>query len=216
MNLVLNLPMAPARSLNMDMPFEGDAWNLTVPRTTFHRTQNGKPPRLGKSISASPDVDASPSPPELKFVTTTGPPSQRSKESRMMVRSHAMQAFLLEKRSDGKSSTKKEPEVQVKSLDDAIGRFKLSSWSRKSSKKTLSTAKDEKAPKQGGSDNIAKSLTRRSRTLEPEPSPVRAILRFCALVELTKNTAIYAWTTRPFWNNTNRSYSSNTKSTFTL
>lgn len=165
--------MAPVRSLNVETPFKGAAWDMALPPTTSRRTQNGKPPRLGKSISGSPDPDSSPSSPELKFVTTTGPPSQRSKESRLVVRSHAMQAFLREKKSDGMGSTKKESEVQVQSLDDAIGKFKLSSWSRKSSKKAVTT-KDEKALKRGGSDNIAKISSRRPRTLEPVPSPVRA------------------------------------------
>jgi hypothetical protein len=177
MILALNLPMALVRSLNVEMPFEGAARDMTLPPTTSHRTQNGKPPRLGKSTSGSPDLESSPSLPELKFVTTTGPPSQRSKESRLMVRSHAMQAFLREKKSDGKGSTRKETEVQGKSLDDAIGRFKLSSWSRKSSKKATTT-KDEKTLKQGRNDNIAKVSSRWPRTLEPVPSPVRATTRF--------------------------------------
>jgi hypothetical protein len=82
-----------------------------------------------------------------------------------------MQAFLREKKSDGKSATKKEPEVQVKSLDDAIGRFKLSSWSRKSSKKAITT-KNEKTLKQDGRENIAKISPRRPRAWEPIPSPV--------------------------------------------
>jgi hypothetical protein len=177
MTSALNLPMAPVRSLNVETPFEGAARDMALPPTTSHRTQNGKPPRLGKSASGSPDLEPSPSPSELKFVTTTGPPSQRSKESRLVVRSHAMQAFLREKKSDGKGSTKKEHEVQVKSLDDAIGRFKLSSWSRKSSKK-VTTTKDEKTLKQGRNDNIAKVSSRWPRTLEPVPSPVRATTRF--------------------------------------
>jgi hypothetical protein len=208
--------MALVRSLNVEMPFEGDAWDLTVPPTTLSRTQNEKPLRLGESISRPPDQDSSPSPPELEFVTTTGPPSQRSKESRMVVRSHAMQAFLREKKSDGKTSDKKVPEIQVKSLDDAIGRFKLASWSRKGSKKASSIAKSEKALKQDGRDSIAKTSTRRPSNLEPVPSPVRATLRFFELVELTKDTAICAGTTRSLWNNTNRSYTSNTESTLTL
>jgi len=167
MTLAVNLSMAPMRPpLNVEMPFEGAAWDMT---------RNGKLPKLKKSLSGSPDPDSSPSPPELKFVTTTGPPSQRSKESRLVVRSHAMQAFLREKKSDGKSTTKKEPEVQVKSLDDAIGRFKLSSWSRKSSKKATTT-KDEKTLKQDRRENVAKISPRWSRTLEPIPSPVCAIV----------------------------------------
>lgn len=167
--------MAPVRSLNVETPFEGGAWDMNLPQTTSHRAQKGKASRLEKSISGSPDSDSSLSPPELKFVTTTGPPSQRSKESRLVVRSHAMQAFLREKKLDGRTPIKKEPEVQVKSLGDAIGRFKLASWSRKSSKKASSTAKDERTPKQA-ENNVAKTSTRQPRTLEPVPSPVRTTM----------------------------------------
>jgi hypothetical protein len=216
MTLALKLPMAPVRYLNEETPFKGPAWDMALAPTISQRAKNGKHSRLGERISESPDSDSGPSSPELKFVTTTGPPSERSKESRLVVRSHAMQAFLREKKLDGKASTKKEPDVQVKSLDEAIGRFKLASWSRKSSKKTSSAAKNESTPKQVGSDNVAKASAGRPRALEPIPSPVRATSRYYGLVLLTKYTAICAWTTRPFWNHTNRSHASNTEPTSTL
>ena len=134
----------------------------------------------------------------------------------MVVRSHAMQAFLREKKLDGKNTAKREPEVQVKSLDEAIGRFKLSSWSRKSSKKASSAAKNETIPKQATNDSIAKISMKRPKDLHPMPSPVRVTLRSFELAVLTKQTAIHPWTTGSFWNLANRPYTSDTKSAFTL
>jgi hypothetical protein len=79
-----------------------------------------------------------------------------------------MQAFLREKNSDVKGATKKEPEVTAKSLDESIGRFKLASWSRKSSKKPSSAAKEE----EDGSKNGTNAFTKNPMNVARMPSPV--------------------------------------------
>jgi hypothetical protein len=78
--------------------------------------------------------------PELQFVTLTGPPSSRSGGTRMIVRSHAMQSFLREKRPDGSVPVRTEPKVPLKGINEGAGRFKLASWSRKSGRKLSSAA----------------------------------------------------------------------------
>jgi hypothetical protein len=169
--------MAPVRSIDPDARFDGDVWDVNLSPATFHRPQNGKSARPVKINSGSPDPE---SVSELKFVTTTGPPSERSKESRLMVRSHAMQAFLREKKLDGKTPTRKEPEVTVQSLDESIGRFKLASWSRKSSKKTSFATKDEGPSKKEGNNNGAKDSKGRPKTVAQLSSPVRESLQLVA------------------------------------
>jgi hypothetical protein len=74
--------------------------------------------------------------PKLEFVTTTGPPSERTKQSRYVVRSHAMQAFLQEKKGEVKSRAKPNADLEDKNIGDLKGRFKLATWSRKSTKKS--------------------------------------------------------------------------------
>lgn len=152
--------MAPVRSLYPEIGFDGGAGHVNLSPNTSHRVRHGRSSGAAKSNSGSPDPDSSSAASELKFVTTTGPPSERSKESRLVVRSHAMQAFLREKKSDGKIITKREPEVTMKSLEESIGRFKLASWSRKSSKKGLSITKDEKSAENKSNNSGAKSSAR--------------------------------------------------------
>jgi hypothetical protein len=77
---------------------------------------------------------------ELQFVTLTGPPSLRSNVTRTIVRSHAMQSFLHKKRQDGGVPARTEPKAPLKGLDEGAGKFKLASWSRKSSRKSSPAA----------------------------------------------------------------------------
>jgi hypothetical protein len=73
-----------------------------------------------------------------------------------------MQAFLREKKSDGRLPPKKEPDSQVKKLDDALGRFKLASWSRKSTRKAPALAKGKKSSDGGNGHHIRESQTPKS------------------------------------------------------
>jgi hypothetical protein len=53
-----------------------------------------------------------------------------------------MQSFLREKRAAGSVPTRREPKASLKGVDEGAGKFKLASWSRKSSQK-LSPATSE-------------------------------------------------------------------------
>ena len=56
-----------------------------------------------------------------------------------------MQSFLQAKKNPKpkKSSTRREPLAEVKSADQLSGKFKLSTWSRKSAKRRNPTVKEE-------------------------------------------------------------------------
>lgn len=98
--------------------------------------------------SLSSNTDARSSGPQLAFLTTTGPPSERSQESRYVVRSHAMQAFLQDKNAEGRPRRKPNAAMEEKSIGDLKGRFKLQTWSRKSKKKEDSQLPEAQSKKQ--------------------------------------------------------------------
>ena len=85
------------------------------------------------------------SPLALEFITLTERPAAQKADFSYTIRSHAMQSFLQAKKNPKpvKSSTKHEPLAEVKSADQLSGKFKLSTWSRKSSKKRQPTVKEE-------------------------------------------------------------------------
>jgi hypothetical protein len=109
--------------------------------------------------------------PKFEFLTTTGPPSERSKESRYVVRSHAMQAFLHEKNSDSKSRPKVDTELEDKNIGDLKGRFKLTTWSRKGKKKGKQTTETQPKVSKVLSDAI--SSERNSWSIERAQFTVR-------------------------------------------
>lgn len=151
--LALSSSNVPLQSFGVDMQDDGVAWlHLSLPDETQHGNSS-----TSQGHGSSAESTSKSKTPELKFVTSTGPPSSRSKESRLVVRSHAMQAFLREKKNDGSVPRKREPHSQVKKLDDALGRFKLASWSRKSTKKAPAVAEGKKSAEGGNSHQSTES-----------------------------------------------------------
>lgn len=170
--LALNSSILPIKSFGVEMQDVVAAW-LPLPLADEARHGNSSTPQSHSSSSESRSKSTTP---ELKFVTLTGPPSSRSKESRLVVRSHAMQAFLREKKNDGRMPRKKEPDSQVKKLDEALGRFKLASWSRKSTKKAPAVAKGKKSPDRGNDHQTKESEVPKSvdMVLSPVSQPKAA------------------------------------------
>jgi len=84
--------------------------------------------------------------PEYEFVTSVGPPSKTSKTAaaKQVVRIHAMRSFIRQRDANlldgGPKNGKAAPTRQ--SQPPVAGKFKLDSWSRKSSKKKA-TAQDD-------------------------------------------------------------------------
>lgn len=120
--------------------------------------KRGRPAR-GKSTSppitaeVTFEAQQESSGPQLEFVTTTGPPSERSQTSRYVVRSHAMQAFLHEKNGDGRARPKPDAEMEERNIEELKGRFKLATWSRKNKK----TAKGASVTAEKTSTEVANS-----------------------------------------------------------
>jgi hypothetical protein len=79
---------------------------------------------------------------EYEFVTSIGPPSSTSKTAaaKQVVRVHAMRSFIRQRDAkllDGGSKSKTIPSRQTQV--PIAGKFKLDSWSRKSSKRRSTT-----------------------------------------------------------------------------
>lgn len=80
-------------------------------------------------------------PPPLHFITITEEPESMKSEFSYAVRSHAMQSFIHEKKNPKPKQAKSgisqssDSNDQVQSPRQLSGRFKLSTWSRKSRKK---------------------------------------------------------------------------------
>lgn len=77
--------------------------------------------------------------PQYEFVTSVGPPTNTSKTAaaKQVVRIHAMRSFLRHRDAgliDGTSNNRKEPPIHQPQAPMA-GKFKLDTWSRKSSKR---------------------------------------------------------------------------------
>jgi hypothetical protein len=154
---------------------DGSAANDHLPRLSPSVSRNGYPSSAGESHDSRMDENSNPSRPQLKFVTTTGPPSLRSREARLVVRSHAMQAFLRDKKAEAKGDTRRGPEENTTTLDDSIGRFKLTSWSRNSSKKVPPKARNQKFQRQNViNNNLTEASVAKRKPIERTPPPVRA------------------------------------------
>ncbi len=89
-------------------------------------------------------------PPPLKFITITEEPESMKNEFSYTVRSHAMQSFIHERKNRKTKQAKpglmqsSDSNIQVQSPHELSGRFKLSTWSRKSRKKVLRVAEQKK------------------------------------------------------------------------
>lgn len=71
---------------------------------------------------------------ELQFITTTGPPSERSQTSRYIVRSHVRRSFLLEKNRESLAGPKPDAQIEVINIIELKGRFKLATWTKRKRK----------------------------------------------------------------------------------
>ncbi len=84
-----------------------------------------------------------------------------------------MQAFLREKSGEGITMKRLAADVSTKTLDDAKGRFKLASWSRKSSKEGSSMTKREASTENEDALDITESSSRIAENTEVIHSTVR-------------------------------------------
>jgi hypothetical protein len=97
----------------------------------------GKPPSLPAATQcmASSGARSNVSGQELEFITTTGPPSERSQTSRDIVRSHVRRSFLLEKKGEGRAGPELDAEMDERHIGELKGRFRLATWPRRKAKK---------------------------------------------------------------------------------
>lgn len=72
---------------------------------------------------------------ELEFITTTGPPSERSQMSRDIVRSHVRRSFLLEQKGEGRAGPELDAEMDERHIGELKGKFRLATWSRRNPRK---------------------------------------------------------------------------------
>ncbi|KUJ20657.1 uncharacterized protein LY89DRAFT_716012, partial [Mollisia scopiformis] len=94
------------------------------------------------SKTASPSSTSSP-PPPLQFITLTERPASQKNDYSHTVRSHAMQAFLREKKNANGDKAKQRlgpaKEHDPQTPKELSGKFKLASWSRKPRSKKVKT-----------------------------------------------------------------------------
>jgi hypothetical protein len=97
----------------------------------------GKPssPPAATQYMASSGARSNVSGQELEFITTTGPPSERSQTSRDIVRSHVRRSFLLEKKGEGRAGPELDAEMDERHIGELKGRFRLAAWSRRKTRK---------------------------------------------------------------------------------
>jgi hypothetical protein len=83
----------------------------------------------------------------LEFITLTERPASQKANFSYTIRSHAMQSFLQAKKNPQPAKSSASPELlaDVKSADQLSGKFKLSTWSRKSARKRRLIVKEEKS-----------------------------------------------------------------------
>jgi hypothetical protein len=106
--------------------------HIPIPSLTFDSDRDSKAKEQAKT-SALP----------LEFITLTERPASQKANFSYTIRSHAMQSFLQAKKNPTKSSSKREPLAEVKSADQLSGKFKLSTWSRKPSRRKHPAVKGE-------------------------------------------------------------------------
>lgn len=96
----------------------------------------------------------------LGFITLTERPASQMAKLSYTIRSHAMQSFSKAKKrpKSTKANQKRHLTTEVKSADQLSGKFKLSTWSRKSSKRRQLVVKAEAS--EAGSPDCEAGLVR--------------------------------------------------------
>ncbi len=91
-------------------------------------------------------MDTAEQPPVLEFITLTDSPANQQSNFSYLVRSHAMQSVVHERRNpalkSAVSASQRAAEAENKTSKELSGKFKLNTWKKKRRRKKVDAAQD--------------------------------------------------------------------------
>jgi hypothetical protein len=91
-------------------------------------------------------MDMPDGPPALKFITLTDKPATQQSNFSYLVRSHAMQSVVHERRNpalkSAASASQRAADAEIKTSKELSGKFKLNTWKKKRRRKKTDSAEE--------------------------------------------------------------------------